>query len=178
MILVLNFVAQKSDSPNIIIATTSQLDAFAITVLEVITSVLGPPFLSHWFFVDLIRRTSETIRLTFDYYLSPACSTTVENRTKLLGRTVVCGALLFQSRPGLAGPVIRLPYRLLRFRFEVTTTSDPDDLTLQEVFRSSAVIPSPHADISAALNSVRAEVGDTQKGIRVRQYCLSVGLYS
>lgn len=168
--LALTFIMQKSDSPNIIIATTSQLDSFAIMVLEVITSVLGPAFLSQWFFVDLIRRTSETIRLTFDYYLSPACSTTILKRIKLLAKTVVCGASLFQYRPDLAGPVIRLPYRLLRFRFDAIPTSDVEaiDITLQETFRSSSATPSPHADISAALDSIKTELGDAHTGIRVR----------
>jgi hypothetical protein len=82
---------------------------------------------------------------------------------------VACGALLSNFHPDLAGSTIRLPYRLLRFRLDdrPTLDGDLDDAILRETLHRNVTIASPRADISAALGSIRMELGDAGAGIRV-----------
>lgn len=134
------------------LSSPSMLNTFFIRGLDIVTRSLCFPLLSRLFLADLIRTIPETIRLVFDFCLSPACSAASPARTKILIQIVTNAIPLYQQHTGLCGPLRAMPYRLLQFRLGEGREVTPDDPNLLEI---QSTIPSTRADIISALEILR-----------------------
>ena len=123
--------------------------------------------LSQGFLSALIRRVSETARVVFDYYSSPACLATYDERTILLARVIASVVPLHHMYTDFSGPLRALPFRLLRFQLDARLHSD-GPLTDLSVLAGNSIIPAMKADISTALEMLRTESwGDAGEEMQV-----------
>lgn len=135
--------------------------------------------LSRWFLTDIIRRATEVVRSTFDYCLSPSCSTTSVKRARSLSRVVVSASSLIFLSTGFKGALGNMIYRLLLYRLQEgpRTGWENVDNALRNVFEAKLSIMAPKQNILAALDVLRTENwGEEGKGLRVgNSSCLVYG---
>lgn len=173
----LNYLQNSDDSPyKLVLSTASHIPLLLSLILCTLSNTLCPPMLSQWFLTDIIRRTTETVRSTFDYCLTPPCSTTSVKRARSLSRVVASAAALTSLSIGLEGALTDKVYRLLLYRLQEgpRTGWENVDNALRDAFDAKLGVIHPRQNILVALDVLRTETwGDEGKELRVGLSILS-----
>jgi hypothetical protein len=104
------------------------------------------PLLSHVFMTDFVRIAPETVRLVFEFCLSPKFPTDVVNRDKTLLGIMSVTKQFYHAFPGFCGPLRSMPLRHLQFRLKEAKAGHLD------VTKELDIIPATKADVLSALN--------------------------
>ncbi|TCD67266.1 serine/threonine-protein kinase M1 [Steccherinum ochraceum] len=152
----------KSD---VLIESTSQVPSVLVLGIDIVIRALCPDLLSHWFVLDILLRSLNIARRTFDYFLSPACVTTDVRRAFAVAQLLSVIALAASSSDRFAELAEYMSSYALVRRLDEGPRSEWEqvDTQLLQILNKPLTAVPPFAQVQAVVSALRVHgVADSE----------------